>query len=96
MKNLKIKNTTGLTLNGNQISGNTFSVKDYIKSYLGGKWNGELKVWTIDTDKLNNLLNSRGACVSIDEIENVAMVTKNTNGICPKCHTYCDGDCQSH
>lgn len=94
--NLKIKNTTGLVLNGNKISGNTYPVKDYIKSYLGGKWDGNSKAWTVDLEKVNNLI-ARGGYISIDDSPAPAP-NKSTfrSGWCNKCHSYCYGDCDAN
>lgn len=93
--NLKIKNTTGLTLNGNKLSGNTFPVKEYIKAYLGGKWDSGNKAWTVDVAKVNDLI-ERGGYISIDDSPAPAP-KKSTyvSGWCNKCHSYCYGDCES-
>lgn len=96
MISLRIKQTTGLTLNGNEISGNTYPVKDWIKAYLGGKWNSERKVWIVDTEKVESLL-ARGANIYVDSTP--APVTKKSashSGWCNKCHSYCYGDCEAN
>ena len=101
MTNLKIKSTTGLTLNSNELSGNTYPVKDWIKAYLGGKWNGERKVWIVDTDKVNSLL-ERGANIYVDDTPassakpEKANGTARWNGWCSKCQSYCWGDCTAN
>lgn len=43
---------TKLQLSGNELSGNTFAVKDFIKSNLGGRWNAASKCWTVDAAKV--------------------------------------------
>ena len=101
--NLKIKQTTGLTLNGNKLSGNTYPVKDYIKAHLGGKWDGNNKCWIVDVEKVNDLI-EHGGYLSIDD--SPAPVVKSTttnlngsahwNGWCNKCHSYCWGDCEAN
>lgn len=98
--NLKIKQTTGLTLNGNKLSGNTYPVKDWIKAYIGGKWNGDEKVWVVDVEKVTNLL-ARGANIYVDD--NPAPIKSSSangsarwNGWCNKCHSYCWGDCEAN
>jgi hypothetical protein len=81
---------TAVTLSGNHISGNTFAIKEYIKAYLGGKWNSESKSWTVDLDKVNDLI----AKMVISVITPASATVKNTvSHLCPNCHTYCDGDC---
>jgi primase-polymerase (primpol)-like protein len=72
--NLKIKNTTGIVLNGNTLSGNTYPIKDYIKSYLGGKWDKENGCWIIDVEKLNNIM-ARGGYIHIDTSADAAPTT---------------------
>lgn len=94
--NLKIKNTTGLVLEGNKISGNTYPVKDYIKSYLGGKWNGDMKAWTVDVEKVNSMIAAAGSYISVDKNEVAApKVNRVDNGWCNKCQSWCYGDCQA-
>jgi len=97
MANLKIKNTTGLTLNGNKLSGNTYPVKEYIKAYLGGKWDSNSKAWTVDVTKVNDLI-ERGGYISIDDsLAPVATRKVSTdNGWCNKCHSWCYGDCTAN
>lgn len=35
-------------INDNLITGDTFKVKDFIKRYLGGKWDSNAKGWRVD------------------------------------------------
>lgn len=78
--------------NGNEISGNTFLVKEYIKAHLAGKWNSGRRAWTIDTAKLQDLI-EKGCIYASDE---KPAEHKQHNGVCPKCGTYCYGDCSAH
>ncbi len=50
-----------MELNGNVLSGDTFEVRDYIKKYCGGKWDKDNKVWIVDVNLVNKLLNTAGA-----------------------------------
>ena len=95
--NLKIKNTTGLALNGNMISGNTYPVKDYIKAYLGGKWDSNAKAWIVNVEKVNDLI-ERGGYISIDDSPAPVKVqtARIDNGWCNKCHSWCYGDCTAN
>lgn len=43
---------TKLTLSGTELSGNTFAIKEFIKSELGGRWNPARKSWTVDASKV--------------------------------------------
>ena len=43
---------TKLQLAGNKLSGNTFAVKEFIKSELGGRWDAANKCWTVDPGKV--------------------------------------------
>lgn len=42
-----------VTVNGNVMTGDTFPVKDIIKTYFGGKWNAQRKGWVIDVSNMN-------------------------------------------
>jgi hypothetical protein len=54
---------TKLQLSGNELSGNTFDVKDFIKSNLAGRWNAARKCWTVDAAKVakHNELSAQAA-----------------------------------
>ena len=93
--NLRIKSTTGITLNGNLMSGNTFPVKEWIKAYCGGKWNADQKSWTVDVNKVNNLLEKQ-ANIYIDDSQPTPRSNQSSNGYCRKCHTWCYGDCEAN
>lgn len=93
--NLRIKSTTGIVLEGNKLSGNTYPVKDWIKSYLGGKFDGASKSWIVDTSKVNDLL-SKGANIYADNSQPQAATKTTGNGYCRKCHSYCYGDCEAN
>lgn len=54
--NLITRKGSKLQLNGNQLSGDTFAIKGYIKAYLGGRWDAASRAWTIDTGKLDEIM----------------------------------------
>jgi hypothetical protein len=37
-----------VTLTGNLLTGDTFKCSDFIKKYLGGKWDAARKGWIVD------------------------------------------------
>jgi len=88
-----------MEITGNEISGDTYPVKDYLKSYCDARWNKERKTWTVDVEKLNDLLDGGNSIgLRIDDSDTVtrkATGTADTNGWCNHCHSYCWGDCQS-
>ncbi len=45
-----------LQLNGDLLTGDTFSMKDYIKTYMDGKWVAEMKAWRVNVAKVNRLI----------------------------------------
>jgi hypothetical protein len=47
-----------LELNGDLLTGDTFSMKDYIKSYMDGKWVADQKAWRVNVAKVNKLIAS--------------------------------------
>lgn len=58
MTTIHITNRKGnkLQLTGNLLTGDTYSMKDYIKAYMGGKWVADQKAWQVDVDKVNRLI----------------------------------------
>lgn len=55
-----------MELNGDLLTGSTFAIKDYIKAYLGGKFDGAVKGWHIDIAKLEKLLGNNSIGLRID------------------------------
>jgi len=51
-RNLQIKfhGWHKVTLTGDLLTGDTFPIKDWIKKYLNGKWDGQRKGWIVDLD----------------------------------------------
>ena len=94
--NLKIKQTTGLTLNGDKLSGNTYPVKEYIKAYLGGKWDGNSKCWIVNVEQVNKLLASGGYLSVDDSPAPTPKKSTYVSGWCNKCHSWCYGDCTAN
>ena len=70
-----------------EVSGQTFKYKEKIKK-AGGKWNALRKVWTVGLYKGDFLWKYDGRLVFKEISGNIS-----ENGICPKCKTYCYGDC---
>lgn len=48
--NIKHQGWHTVTLAGNLMTGDTYSVRDWIRKYLGGKWDGQNKGWVVDLD----------------------------------------------
>lgn len=97
MTNLVTRKGQQLQLNGNLLSGDTYAIKDFIKTYLGGKWNGNEKAWEVDTDKLNAVA-TRGNHIGlrIDNTPQQQTKSSDNNGYCRKCQSYCYGDCSAN
>lgn len=45
---IRTRNENKLQLNGDLLTGDTYPIKDYIKSKLGGKWVADQKAWRVD------------------------------------------------
>jgi len=88
-----INKVQGIELNGNTLSGNTFAAKDYIKSYLGGKWNASTKTWTVDGDKVARLLNNTSHFVTDNNPPAPKSKVGGIGGWCPICKDWTYGDC---
>ena len=58
MTTINLTNRKGnkLQLTGNLLTGDTFSMKDYIKSYMDGKWVADKKAWQVNVEKVNKLI----------------------------------------
>ena len=52
MMNVTINGTTVTLLGGKFLQGNTFPIKDFIKSDLGGRWDAATKSWQVDPAKV--------------------------------------------
>jgi hypothetical protein len=91
--NLTIKSRK-VQLNGNEITGDTYPVKQWIKTYLNGKWNADKKAWIVD---LGQVKTWTGTCIQIDNTPatETRTTSRHISELCPKCHTYCYGDCES-
>jgi len=51
--NLTNRKGIKLQLTGDLLTGDTFSMKDWIKGKLDGKWVADQKAWRVDVAKLN-------------------------------------------
>lgn len=54
-----------VTLDGNLLTGDTFAVKDWIKKYLDGKWDGQRKGWIVDLKKVARYSNESGTTLMV-------------------------------
>lgn len=62
MKKLTVKGRK-VELNGNEMSGDTYAIKEWIKKYLNGKWNADKKCWIVDLGQVETWT---GTCIQID------------------------------
>lgn len=87
---------TQLTLTGNEISGNTYPIKDMIKTQLGGKWDATKKVWVVDLKEVAYWMGKQAIIVTSDQTGENPKAKSTYNGWCNKCHSYCWGDCDAN
>lgn len=73
---LTTRKNANLELDGNQLSGDTFAIKDYIKAHLDAKWNGVSKSWTIDLGKLDKILDGNSIGLRICDRPQTATTSK--------------------
>lgn len=66
-KNMQIKHHGwhNVTLTGNLLTGDTFAIKDFIKKYLDGKWDGQHKGWIVDLEKVAKYANADGTSLMV-------------------------------
>lgn len=86
---INITNRKGnkLQLNGNLLTGDTFSMKDYIKTYMDGKWIADRKAWQVNVDKVNRLIEQ--SILRIDDAP-VAVKSNASDAIIPQNISYAE------
>lgn len=98
-----------IAITGNIVSGDTFAAKETIKKLLNGRWDGDRKLWIIDTNKIEAATKSITGLYDASEAQIAALTGKNiaprragtyvaADGVrvCSKCHTVCYGDCEAN
>jgi len=72
--NINITNRKGLKLQltGDMLTGETFAMKDYIKSYMDGKWVADKKAWQVNIEKVNKLIASYALTIDTEAVAPVA------------------------
>ena len=85
------------------ISGDTYKSKDWIKDSFKATYDKATKTWRADTAKIAAELASdyyKKFIVRVDDAAEKAQPVSHSHsvksGICPICHTYCDGDCTAN
>ena len=97
------KTSKGMILEGNTLSGDTFGVREHIKNYWGGKWDASRKVWIVDSAKVVSSIKAgtrlTDSLMSLSDSQVQATSPATSRKVyghstpCPKCGTYCYGDC---
>lgn len=97
------KNTITLNTETGDITGDTYGMRQVIKDDLYATWNPVAKCW--HSDQLAATIERYKAyltrCYFLKLAEEPAAkpayreaFAAKANGICPRCHTYCYGDCR--
>ena len=79
-----------------QVSGKTYGIRDLIKA-KGGKWDAASKTWTLDASawaRIAALDHGRWAH-GIHVIPATYAGSPCRSAVCPRCGTYCAGDCEA-
>lgn len=88
-----------LQLNGDLLTGDTFSMKDYIKSYMDGKWVADKKAWRVNVAKVNKLIEQSVLRIDDEPVSATSrdgfIIRNGIDGWCNKCRSYCYGDCDA-
>lgn len=77
MQNLIIAKRNKVTLSGNKLSGDTYSAKQYIKTYLDGKWDAMSKSWTVNTAKVADLIARNAIVIDTAPIADTSKISYN-------------------
>lgn len=88
------------TVTGN-ITGGTYGMRDVIKSeFDGARWDASIKAWHVDNlseiiDEYKDRLHRLYWLETVEEPKQTTkdMFVARVNRVCPKCGTYCYGDC---
>lgn len=86
------------------ITGNTYDMKDVIKEeFPGATWDKVSKAWHADgmAARIEDIKAYLTRCYNLTEVSEAtapttareAVIRRANNGICPRCGTYCYGDC---
>ena len=85
------------------ITGDTYKMKDVIKEeFQEAKWDKEAKAWVVSNmeERIEEIRSYLTSCYRLSEVKDTeSYVTprdvfiNRINGLCPRCHTYCYGDC---
>ena len=92
---LKVKGHK-VNLDGNKMSGDTYPVKSFIKSYLRGTWDANSKSWMVDLGQVSMWT---GTCIQTVTATQAVVAQKTNNkgdGWCDKCQSWCYGDCTAN
>lgn len=57
------KQSKGMELTGDLLTGDTYKMSGYIKKYLDGKWDKVAKGWHINTAKLEAITSTPGTLI---------------------------------
>lgn len=57
---IKSKGWHDVEIDGDLITGDTYKCKQFIKNYLDGKWDGNLRGWRVDPELLEKYTTSAG------------------------------------
>lgn len=97
------KNTITLDTETGCITGDTYQMKDVIKEeFPGAAWNKDAKAWVVSkmAERIEEYRSYLTRCYRLAEVKTAEApatvrdaVISRINGICPRCHTYCYGDC---
>jgi hypothetical protein len=77
MMNLRYRKMD-LTLNNNELTGNTYPVKGFISEKLGGKWDATKKAWIVDVALVDKWIKA-GAITVHGDSQTEASKTSNRN-----------------
>ena len=83
------------------ISGDTYQMREYIKDNFTAKWDSSARVWMAENlqQQIDDLKAYLTRVFDLREVEAEskaeALTDRFFRGVCPRCHTYCCGDCMA-
>ena len=87
------------------ISGDTYQMREYIKDNFTAKWDSSARVWMAENlqQQIDDLKAYLTRVFDLREVETESkdeekadtLTDRFFRGVCPRCHTYCYGDCMA-
>lgn len=98
----KNKSTITLDTESGRITGDTYAMRNTIKENFNARWDAAGKAWVVENleSEINDQMARLRRIYDLCEVEATVATTRDAfvdrvSKICPRCGTYCYGDCSA-